>query len=338
MRVLRVASWLLLTVILAQAASAQVGDVMRKAQKNTERARKVADITTPWTPEYEEAIGQASAAKLINVFGLYENPEMVKYVNLVGNTVARQGARPAPYRFAILDTEVITAVSLPGGYIFITRGALANIHSESELAGTLAHEVAHVDRRHLEQEVRAKKAGQFAKEEAAAAVPTGALLINLAGQVVTDALTMQISRDKESEADRLGTDLAAKAGYDTGGLRNFLQFLAQVPENPENKRRLGLWGSTHPPISQRVTSLNALTAKYPQGGKELPDRYYWYVNPVSFARNVPATGPAPGAPATTGASGAAAGGELDGVVEEGVIVFKGRLAEGTKVKVRVVPQ
>jgi predicted Zn-dependent protease len=274
---------------------------------------------------------------LINVFGLYENPEMVKYVNLVGNTVARQGARTAPYRFAVLDTEVITAVSLPGGYVFITRGALANMHSESELAGVLAHEVAHVDRRHLEQEVRAKKTAQFAKEEAASAVPTGALLINLAGEVVTSALTMQISRDKESEADRLGTDLASKAGYDAAGLRSFLQFLAQVPENTENKRRLGLWGSTHPPLNQRVNSLNTLVTNYPQGGKQLPDRYNWYVNPVSFARNVPTSGPAPGAPAVAGAP-TAAGGELDGVVEEGVIVFKGRLAEGTKVKVRVVPQ
>lgn len=338
MRGLKFAAAVLLTGMLAQAASAQVGDVLRKAQKNTDRAKKVADITTPWTPEQEEAIGQASAAKLINVFDLYQNAEMVKYVNLVGNTVARQGARTIPYRFGILDTEVITAVSLPGGYIFITRGALANLRTEAELAGVLAHEVAHVDRRHLEQEVRAKKTAQFAKQEAASAVPTGAFLINLAGEVVTGALTTQISRDKESEADRLGTDLAAKAGYDAGGLRNFLQFLAQVPESQENKRRLGLWGSTHPPISQRVNSLNALIANYPQNGKQLPERYNWYVNPLSFARNASPASPAAAAVAAPGSPGAAAGAELEGVVEQGVIVFKGRLAEGTKVKVRVVPQ
>lgn len=338
MRVLRFAIHLLLAAMLAQVASAQVGDVLRKAQKNTDRAKKVADITTPWTPEQEEAIGQASAAKLINVFGLYENAEMVKYVNLVGSTVARQGARAIPYRFGILDTEVITAVSLPGGYIFITRGALANLRSESELAGVLAHEVAHVDRRHLEQVVRAKKTAQFAKQEAASAVPTGAFLISLAGEVVTSALTLQISRDKESEADRLGTDLAAKAGYDAGGLRNFLQFLAQVPQSQESRRRLGLWGSTHPPISERVNSLNALVANYPQNGKQLPERYNWYVNPLSFARNVPAATAAVSAAATLGAAAGAAGAELDGIVEQGMIVFKGRLAEGTKVKIRVVPQ
>ena len=341
MRALRFAVCALLAATLVPVAAAQVGDVLRKTQKNTDRAKKVADITTPWTLEQEEAIGQASSAKLINVFDLYQNAEMVKYVNLVGNTVARQGARAIPYRFGILDTEVITAVSLPGGYIFITRGALANLHSESELAGVLAHEVAHVDRRHLEQEVRARKTAQFAKQEAASAVPTGALLINLAGEVVTSALTLQVSRDKESEADRLGTDLAAKAGYDASGLRNFLQFLAQAPEGQDNKRRLGLWGSTHPPINQRVASLTALVASYPQNGKQLPERYNWYVNPLSFARNAsptPSAAPVAGVAAAVGAVAGPAGAELDGVVEQGVIVFKGRLAEGTKVKVRVVPQ
>src|SRR6267154_4213004 len=149
---------LLATILLAQPSFAQLGGVL----KNAQRVKKAADIYTPWTPEQEQAIGQASAAKLINVFHVYENPDMTRYVNLVGNTVARQSGRSAPYHFAILDTDVVTAVSLPGGYIFITRGALANLHNEAELAGVLAHEVAHVDRRHLEKEIRAQKIAQFA--------------------------------------------------------------------------------------------------------------------------------------------------------------------------------
>jgi Putative Zn-dependent protease, contains TPR repeats len=308
----------------ASTASAQIGDALRRAQNNAQKAKKAADIYTAWTEEQEQAIGEASAARLIHIFGTYENAEMVKYVNLVGNTVARQGSRTVPYRFAVLDTEVITALSLPGGYIFITRGALANLHNEAELAGTLAHEIAHVDRRHLEKEIRSKKTSQFAKEETVTRVPQGAELVNLAGDVVKNALTLQVSRDKESEADKVGMEFAAKAGYDPAGLRNFLQTLAEAPSTDQSRRQLSLWGSTHPPFSARVSELNSLLASYPAGGQQLQERYSWYVNPVAFSKSSSAG-------ATSGGSA-----ELDGVVSQGVVVLTGgKLAEGTRVKVRI---
>jgi len=314
----------LLDLAAPSPARAQLGDALRKIQK----AKKAVDIYTPWTPEQELAIGGASAAKLVNIFGLYENPEMTKYVNLVGNTVARQSTRQVPYHFAVLDSEVVTAVSLPGGYVFITRGALANMKNEAELAGTLAHEIAHIDRRHLEKEIRAQKTGQFAKEEAAAKVPAGSILINMAGEIVTRALTLKVSRDKENEADKVGLDLAAKAGYDALGLRNFLQFLSQVPSDDRTKRQLGLWGSTHPPFNERVASLTALAANYPPNGQQLTERYNWYINPVAFNRT--------GGSITAGAPAPTAG-ELDGVVSKGVILLTGgTLPEGARVKIRVV--
>jgi beta-barrel assembly-enhancing protease len=324
MKLTRILLGLLGTTLLAQSSFAQLGGVLKNAQK----AKKAADIYTPWTAEQEQAIGQASAAKLINVFRLYDNPDMTKYVNLVGNTVARQSGRSVPYHFAILDTDVVTAVSLPGGYIFITRGALANLHNEAELAGVLAHEVAHVDRRHLEKEIRAQKTAQFAKEEAASHVPAGAELISIAGSVVTRALTLQVSRDKESEADKVGVELSSKAGYDPSGLRNFLQFLAAVPATPQTKQALGLWGSTHPPLADRISSLNSQLPSYPANGQKLPERYAWYVNPPAFAHENTATGASAPAPS-------AATGEIDGIVSQGVVVLTGgKLAEGTRVKVR----
>ena len=305
----------------------QVGEVWRRAQDKANKAKKVADVYKPWTPEQEHALGEAAAAKLVHIFGLYENQDMSQYVNLVGTTVARQAGREVPYRFGILDTEVVTAISLPGGYIFVTRGALANMRNEAELAGTLAHEVAHVDRRHLEREVRAKKTGQFAKEEAVARVPVGAELANMAGELATNSLTMQVSRDKENEADKVGTDLAAKAGYNPAGLKNFLETLSQSAETPQNRKQLGLWGSTHPPFRDRVASLNAIITGYPGGGQDLADRFNWYVNPVSFARS--------GTP-TLGANPTASGNELSGIVSKGVIVLQnGTLPEGTRVKVRI---
>lgn len=322
---------LLVAGIFSCPTQAQLGDAIRKAQNNASKAKRVANIYAPWSADQERVIGEASAAKLINIFGLYEGSDMVKYVNLVGGAVARQAGRAVPYHFAILDTEVITAVSLPGGFVFITRGALANIHNESELAGTLAHEVAHIDRRHLEKEIRSQKASQFAKEEAVTRIPQGAELANLSGEVIRNALTLQVSRDKETEADQVGLDLASQAGYDAAGLKNFLEFLSQVPASGENKKQLGLWGSTHPPFNERVATLNTLLAKYPNNGQQLQDRYSWYVNPLNFSKNVQATSTLPAA------APASVGGEMDGIVSGGVIVLQsGRLAEGTKVKIRVV--
>jgi predicted Zn-dependent protease len=320
---------LLASLLFSLPAAAQLGDIIKKAQK----VKKAVDIYTPWTPEQETAIGEASAAKMINIFGLYEDPQMVKYVNLVGNAVARQGVRGVQFHFGILDTEAVTAVSLPGGYVFLTRGALANMKNEAELAGTLAHEIAHVDRRHLEKQVRTQKTINFAKEEAASRVPAGAQLIAIAGEVIKNALTMQVSRDGENEADKVGMDLAARAGYNAGGLRDFLQVLAAASANEANRRQLGLWGSTHPPLADRVAALTSQMANYPTEGQSLTERFNWYVNPLTFNR-----GPAPAAAAAPAApSGGGGGIEVDGVVRNGAIVLQGvKLPDGTKVKVRIV--
>ena len=311
----------IITLSFAIPANAQLGDALRRAQDKANKVKKAADIYTSWSPEQERALGEASAAKLVHIFGLYDNLEMTKYVSLVGNTVARQAPRDVPYRFGILDSEVVTALSLPGGYIFITRGALANMKSEAELAGTLAHEVAHVDRRHLEREVRSKKSNQFMKEEAATRVPQGSELINIAGDLVNNALTTQVSRDKESEADKVGTELASKAGYDPNGLKSFLDTLAKAPDTPENRRHLGLWGSTHPPLPERIASLTAQTNGLAPG-QQLAERFNWYVNPVNFAKS--------------GGAVASSGHEVDGIVSKGVVVLQGgTLPEGARVKVRI---
>jgi predicted Zn-dependent protease len=317
-----------LTLLLALAtapAHAQIGGLINKAKK----IKQGYDIYQVWSPAQESTIGEASAAKLINIFGLYQNPEMVKYVNLVGNAVARQSPRAVDYHFAILDSEAVTAMSMPGGYVFVTRGALANMSNESELAGVLGHEIAHVDGRHLEKEVRAQKTSEFAKTEAASHVPAGAELVNIAGAVVTRALTLRYSRDKELEADRNGVQWAAKAGYNPAGLRDFLQVLSKASEVPDNKRALGLWGSTHPPLSERVATLDSILTTMPSGGQLLDARYTKFVNQQEFAKQFSA--PAPGM--------SASGGEFDGVVSNGVVVLigGGKLPEGSRVKVRVNP-
>jgi len=284
MRTLRNSCVAIVMVSLSISCFAQFGGLAQKAQEAQQRAKEAKQakaIYTAWSPEKEQQVGEASAAKLISIFGLYENPDMVKYVNLVGNVVAQRAERKIPYRFGILNTEVITALSLPGGYVFITRGALANMKSEAELAGTLAHEVAHVDQRHLEKEIRSKDSMAFIKQETAQFSQTD--LDKVASTFVSGALSQKYSRDKESDADRLGLQFASNAGYEADGLRMFLTFLSQAPKTPDSSRQLGLWGSTHPPLAERIASLTALEANYPKEGQVLAERFLRHVNAEAFA-------------------------------------------------------
>jgi len=277
-----------LTAGMALPCSAQFGSLIQKAKEKAAQAeekaklaREAKDIYTPWSPEQEQQVGEASAATIVNIFGLYENPEMVRYVNLVGDTVAQHTQRPVVYRFGILNTEIITALSVPGGYVFITRGALANMHSEAELAGTLAHEIAHVDERHLEKEIRSKSSMTFLRQQTARFTSTQ--LEQIAGNVAQGSLTQQYSRDKETDADRIGVTLAQAAGYKADGLRMFLTFLQNAPKTPESQRQLSLWGSTHPPLPARIEALRAQEASLPAGGQVLDARFVKHVNVAAFA-------------------------------------------------------
>jgi len=275
-------------ILAAGTAQAQFGSIVKRVKKATE-------TFTPWSVAQEDAIGQAAGAKMFSALGYYDNPDMTKYVNLVGNTVAAEGARSdVQYHFAILNSEIVNAFAMPGGYIFITRGALANIQNESELAGVLAHEVAHVDSRHLEKEVRAKKTTSWAVEEGTAKIPAGSELNALTNDLITAAVTQRYGQDKESEADRKGVQFAAKAGYDPSGLISFLQRMSGVSAsaNPATKRALGMLdGKTHPPFAQRIADLQPIVAQQKQGGQTLADRY---AKNVDFTKPVTSSVPSAG--------------------------------------------
>ena len=284
MRILRHISFMTVIALAPSTlAHAQFGDIFNKGKKGAEKAQKVAEATAEWTPEQEQAIGEASAGKLIHIFGLYDNPAMQNYVSNVGSALAGHSSRAGAitYKFGILDTEAITAFGIPGGYVFITRGALVNMKNEAELAGTLAHEIAHVDNKHLEKEIRAKKMTGLATSEATNAamnqignrVPFGNLLKDFANEVVAQAVTMSYSRDKEDEADRKGTELAVATGYAATGLRDFLSTIQAASQNDGTaERRLGVWGSTHPPLSERIAKLTQISAQY-SGGATLQARF-----------------------------------------------------------------
>ena len=282
-------------VLLAASAQAQFGGWAGKVMN---KGSKVAEASRAWTPEEEQMIGNRAAAKLIHVFGVYNNPDMNKYVQMVGSTVAQFGMRnDVAYHFAILDTDIANAFAMPGGYVFVTRGALRNMKNESELAGVLAHEVAHVDNHHLEREIREKKftgiAVETGVEQGTSSVPYGSW-VNV-DNILTKALTNVFSQGygpaKESEADKEGTDLAIKAGYQPTGLRDFLQTLSDLSQKADMQRSTNMFnGHSHPPFPDRIAKLSKQTAGA-SGGQTLEERFKQNMNLVpseQAAKNVQA--------------------------------------------------
>jgi len=271
-------------LLLVCAANAQFGGVFNKAKEKldeaqgkakpaTDRAQRAAETLQPWSAKDEQEIGEAGAAKMIAVFGLVEDPKIVRYVNLVGDTVGQFASRQLPWRFGILDTDIVGAYALPGGYIFITRAALTGMTNEAQLAGALGHEITHCAERHLEKEIRSKKTSAWAIEEANASGKTGDLRALKADAFVKDLFNTSLSRDKEDAADEQGTQMAARAGYSAAGLMQFLTAMRDASKQPGNQKMFGQLLSTHPPFDSRIAHLKPFVDRAGNGGQTLEARF-----------------------------------------------------------------
>jgi predicted Zn-dependent protease len=279
----RAISILILSAVSALLANAQFGlgklkdkvnSATQKAKPVTDRGERAIENFTPWTPEEEQQIGEATAAKMIAMFGVVDSPKLVRYVNLVGQAVAQYAPRQVPYRFGILDSDIVGAFALPGGFIFITKTAIEGMNNEAQLAGALGHEIVHVSERHLESAIRSKKNSAWASEEAKAKLTTAPdYLSKKADAFLKDMFTMRLSRDKEDGADERGTLMAVQAGYSAGGLLEFLRTLDAAQSKPQNQRAFGQLLSTHPPFSERIARLTPVVESSSKNGKTLEARF-----------------------------------------------------------------
>lgn len=176
-------------------------------------------------PEEEQKLGLQEHPKILQEFGgdYQEDPELSAYVTSIGNLLARTSELPnLNFTFTVLDTPIVNAFALPGGYIYLTRGLLALAENEAEVAGVLAHEIGHVTARH--------SAERYGNTVLAGAATTllGVLVGGPAAQAAGGgaALALQsYSRDQEFEADTLGVRYLSRAGYDPQGMSSFLEKL-----------------------------------------------------------------------------------------------------------------
>jgi predicted Zn-dependent protease len=234
-------------LVVAVPAEAQF---LKNLQKYTKKAEDIHKSTT-LTVDQEKDIGREVAAKLVGYYHLYDNPGLTQYVNLVGATVAAQSPRQdIQYHFAILDTDDVNAVSAPGGFVFITRGALALCDDESELAGVLAHEVAHVTDKHVVHVIEHDKGIQAGFQEASSHMQSDKykqLIQNMSKNALVNLLDKGLAPGDEYDADQKGVEFAHAAGYPADGLERFLVKLGQATSG----NSVPYWSRTHPPVADR---------------------------------------------------------------------------------------
>lgn len=233
-------------------------------------------------------LGRANDPKVRAQFGVYDDETLQAYVQQVGEKLAAQSHRPGLiYRFAVLDSPDVNAFALPGGYIYITRGILAYLNSEAELAAVLGHEIGHVTARHGVRQYSAATA---------ASIAASILIQNPLGRdlfgVLGGALLSGYGREHELESDRLGAEYLARSGYDPQAMLGVIGVLKDQEEfdkerakaeGREPRKYHGVF-ATHPSADQRLQEVVKQADQYKTGDKPRVgrDEYLAHIDGLVF--------------------------------------------------------
>ena len=250
---------LLLSLPVAAFDLGGLGNIdLEKAVKVVQKVQKAnADISEP----QEIDLGGGIASNLLGAAPLWDNPPVQRYVNRVGRWLALQTERPdLPWQFGVLDDNDVNAFAAPGGYIFITKGLLARMSNEAELAGVLAHEISHVLRKHHLQALKKGARSELMSDLANDVIKSqgGDPRLSKLVSAGTEIYARGLDKQDEYEADRMGVVIAARAGYDPYGLPAVLQTLQSINPNDSN---LALMFKTHPALGDRLSLLDGLMSE-----------------------------------------------------------------------------
>ena len=211
----------------------------------------------------EIAIGRQLALEVEQQAKMVEDPIITEYVNRVGQNIVLHSDAKIPFTIKVIDSDEVNAFALPGGFFFVNKGLILAADNEAELAGVMAHEIAHVCARHAME--NAGK-GQFLGYGILAGILltggiAGAVLQNTAG--ITQALAFfKFSRGSEVEADKLGVQYLYAAGYDPTAMSTMFEKLAA--KNVKKPGTLSKLFSTHPQSIERRDDSLALVARFPE--------------------------------------------------------------------------
>ncbi|HUH11677.1 MAG TPA: M48 family metallopeptidase, partial [Longimicrobiales bacterium] len=241
--------------------------------------------------QQELEIGQQYASQINRELPLVEDRDVVRYINQLGNQIARHGGRNLSYRFYVVNTDVINAFAVPGGHVYINRGLIDRTDNLSELAGVLAHEIAHVEARHgVEQMEKAQTANLGLNVAYILLGRTPGGLESAAINVGGGLYFAQHGREAEREADAMAVPLMVNAGIHPQGLATF--FFELLAERKRSPNTIEQWFSTHPLTEERIEAVRADIARIPSGTlSRLQTNSRQYTAIKADLRNYPAPPP-----------------------------------------------
>jgi beta-barrel assembly-enhancing protease len=226
--------------------------------------------------EKEIAMGRQMAAEIERQAKLIEDPTINEYVNRVGQNLVRNSDAKVPFTIKVVDSDEINAFALPGGFFYVNSGLILAADDESELAGVMAHEIAHVAARHGTENASKAQLVNIASIPLIFMGGVAGFGIRQAAGFLIPMQFLQFSRKAESEADYLGVQYLYKTGYDPGAYVSFFEKL-QAKESAKAGSVSKMF-STHPPTGDRIES----TKKNIEA--VLPDREEYVVTTSEFTK------------------------------------------------------
>ena len=235
----------------------------------------------------EIAMGRDYDREVAASIGVYADSGLQRYIQQFGGRLAATSERPnLPWSFRVVDDPVVNAFALPGGYIYVTRGILAHLNSEAELAGVVGHEIGHVTARHSVSQMSKQQLAQLGLAIGTIASPQFERYAGLAGAGL-GVLFLKFSRDAESQADDLGLRYLRRANFDPREMPHVFAMLTRVSQ-AQGGGRVPEWLATHPDPENRRGRIEQEVAALPQsfpGAAVNRDAYLRRLDGLVFGNN-----------------------------------------------------
>ena len=206
-------------------------------------------------------MGKQSDPEIKSFFGIYEDDNLQKFIKEKGKAMAAISHRPdLPYEFKVVDSPVVNAFAVPGGYIYFTRGIMAHFNNEAEFAGVLGHEIGHVTARHSAKQYSKAMIAQVGMVAGMVLSPEFRQFADLANTGVS-LLFLKFGRDAENQSDRLGVEYSTKIGFDAQQMAGFFNTLQRM-QQMSGGESVPTFMSTHPHPQDRFSNVTKLAEKW----------------------------------------------------------------------------
>ena len=250
--------------------------------------------------EQEKQIGAESDQEIIRQYGIYDDPELTEYVNRLGQELVKvshfnredtpQQYKDTDFTFRVLNSPVVNAFALPGGYVYVTRGLLTHLENEAQLMVVLGHEIGHVAARHASQRAAEQQLGQLAIIGGAVLGQSlgldGGNILQLSSQTA-QLLFLSYSRDDERESDKLGVEYSAMDGYAAEEGARFFESLKRISE--KSGQAIPSHLSSHPDPGKREQNIPKMAAEWESKGYDMEkvdeDDFMKMINGLMYGEN-----------------------------------------------------